>query len=549
MLLVWFPWIALKGLPWIARNPDVFRAVNPSYAIHLLFSFPFIGVLCIFGVVVLAITGGEAKYADIGHFMRRSNHVCSEGMGVPPSDSGRRPITLSWYSVVFPCLLMNYAGQVGYMIEKGVPPRCNTFFALTPQIEGWTTWNNVMVAIDLVIAACGAFIASQALITGMFSTVKQAIALGFAPRQLVRYTSRDAEGQVYIPSVNWALFTGCVVATLSFRTAGNLAAAYGIAVTATMAITTFTFGYVAFYRWRWSLWLTVLVCAPILSVDLLFFSSNLLKFFSGGYFPVLVATILVSIMILWQWGRRQLAKAFYNFGFREGKKIDWLVRLREKIDEIQIAINEGLPLARMLVQGRRRLVESDRAVVFLCSQPVRSVDDYIPLTLRIFLKKYGVLPAHVTLFHIRHGSTATYGERDRYEVIRLGTDIYAVNVIYGYMEQPNIRGVLQDLCSQGKLNISAERWIVEVGEEVIIVKPGLVWWQRLRANLFHAVLRLSVPAHKFYGLAYDAGVSKELIPIVFDEQGVRIHLPELEVSDEVRGWTRSVPPITGVSEG
>lgn len=534
MLMVWFPWIALKGIPWIFRNPEVFRAINPMYAFDFVTNFPTLGMFAIFGVVVLAITGGEAKYADIGHFMRRTNQECCEGMSVAPENSGRRPVMMAWYSIVLPCLLINYAGQVGYLLENGVPSRCNTYFALTPHFDGMVGLNNFFYVFDLIVAACAAFIASQALITGMFSIVKQAIALGFAPRQLVRYTSHEAEGQVYIPSVNWALFTGCVIATLMFRTAGNLASAYGIAVTATMGITTITFGYVAHYRWNWKLWFVYLVCGPILVIDLLFFCSNLTKIASGGYFPIAIATVLVVIMLTWQWGRKQMARAFYDFGFREGKKIDWLVMLREKVDEIQFAINENLPLARMLIQGRRRLVESDRAAVFLCSQPIRTLEDYTPVTLRVFLKKYGVLPSNITLFHINQISTATYDDARRYEVIKLGNDIYAVNVTYGYMEQTDIRGALKDLRRRGLIDISAERWIVEVGEEEIISQPDLPWWQALRVHMLRLVLRLSAPAHKYYGLTYDAGISKELIPIVFGKSGVRIRLPELEVSEETQ---------------
>jgi len=534
MLLVWFPWIAIKGLPWVISTPAVFSAVNPWYAWNFVMNFPMMGMLAIFGVVVLAITGGEAKYADIGHFTRRTLKQCCDGMSVDAQDSGRRPVMLAWYYIVMPCLLINYAGQVGYLLSKGVPPGEGVFFAMTPQISGAVTANQAISVADLCIAACAAFIASQALITGMFSIVKQAIALGFAPRQLVKYTSHEAEGQVYIPSVNWALFAGCVFATLSFRTTSNLAAAYGIAVTGTMWITTVMFSYVAFYRWNWKLWQVLSICIPIFMVDMLFFVSNMTKFASGGYFPVAIAAVLVIIMVTWQWGRKQMAKAFYDFGFREGKKIDWLVMLRDKVDEIQIAIDENLPLARTLIQGKRRLVESDRAAVFLCSQPVRTLEDYTPVTLRVFLKKYGVLPSHVTLFHINQTSSSTYDNAKRYEVIKLGNDIYAVNVTYGYMEQTDIRGALKDLQRRGKINISAERWIVEVGEEEIISQPDLPILQALRVEMLRWVLRLSAPAHKYYGLTYDAGVSKELIPVVFGKNGVRIRLPELEVtSDEL----------------
>lgn len=350
MMLVWFPWIALKGLPWIFRNPEVFLAVNPMYAVRFLTSFPQIGLFVILGVVVLAITGGEAKYADIGHFARRGETEVHDGQSINPADSGRRPVMFSWFYLVLPCLLLNYAGQVGYLLERGVPPRANTFYALTPR-TGDPSVDRIILAVDMVISAIAAFIAAQALITGMFSIVKQAIALGFCPRFEVKFTSREAEGQVYIPAINWAMFLGCVTITLVFRTSGNLAAAYGIAVTGTMGITTLAFGYVAHYRWGWQLWKVLIVCTPIIAVDLLFFVSNLLKFMHGGYYPVAIAAALVSIMLTWQWGRGELAKAFYAFGVEGGKKISWLVALREKVDEIQLSIDENLPLARTLVQG------------------------------------------------------------------------------------------------------------------------------------------------------------------------------------------------------
>ena len=253
MMLVWFPWIAIKGVPWIVGHPEVFLAFDPSYAVRFLASFPRIGLFVILGVVVLAITGGEAKYADIGHFARRGETEVGEGQSLDPKDSGRRPVMYSWFVLVLPCLLLNYAGQVGYLLEKGVPPRANTFYALTPQ-TGDPDVDRIILGVDMVISAIAAFIASQALITGMFSIVKQAIALGFCPRFEVKFTSREAEGQVYIPAINWAMFLGCVMITLVFRTAGNLAAAYGIAVTGTMGITTLAFGYVAYYRWGWGLW-------------------------------------------------------------------------------------------------------------------------------------------------------------------------------------------------------------------------------------------------------------------------------------------------------
>jgi KUP system potassium uptake protein len=528
MICIWFPWIALKGAPWIVAHPEVFLAFNPLYELEFLRSFPQLGFMVILGVVVLAITGGEAKFADIGHFSLSSNSSTPEGESLPTRDSGRIPVMYSWFMVVLPSLLICYAGQVAYMLANGVPERCNTYYALTPRV-GIEWLDRIIQFADVAISAIAAIIASQALITGMFSIVKEATALGVSPRFRVFHTDAHGAGQVYIPAVNWALFFGCVLVTLVFQTSGNLAAAYGVAVTGTMGITTIIFGYVAFYRWKWRITLVCLVCTPILIIDLLFFGSNLLKLFHGGYFPVLVASLLVTIMLVWQWGRKSLASAFYEFGVREGKRIDWLVALREMLDDLEITLQENLPAARSLIQGRRRLVESDRAAVFLCSRPIRSTEDYVPVVLRICLKKYGVLPAQVVLMHVNQSSVATIPADQRYSVIKLGNDIHSVIVNYGYMDQPEIRFDLKELQRLGMLPIAAERWIIEVGEEEIIADQNLPFLKRLGVITFSWILRLTTPAHKYLGLVYDAAVSKEVIPVIFSRDKIRVALPELEL--------------------
>ena len=528
MIAIWFPWIALKGLPWVVAHPEVFKAINPYYAVMFLASFPSIGALVILGVVVLAITGGEAKYADIGHFSRSSESQARGDCGIEPALSGRLPVMYSWFMIVLPCLILCYAGQIAYMLDRGVPAGANTFYALTPKV-GDPTIDRIIWVVDISISAVAAIIASQALITGMFSIVKQATVAGFVPRFRVFHTDEHGEGQVYIPAVNWALFAGCVAVTLMFKTATNLTAAYGVAVTGSMAITSIIISYIAFYRWKWNILWVLLVFVPFMMIDFAFFGANLLKLGSGGYFPVLIATGLILVMLTWQWGRKSLATAFYDFGVREGKRIEWLVSLRDMLDELEITIKENLPAARSLIQGRRRLVESDRAAVFLCSRPIDSTDDYVPVVMRIFLKKYGVLPSQVVLMHINQTTLARYPAADRYQVVKLGNDIHSLVASYGYMEQPDIRRALKDIQAAGLLPIAAERWIIEVGEEDIIASNDLGPIQRLRVWLFSWILRLSTPAHKYLGLVYDAAVSKEVIPVVFNRDRARINLPELEL--------------------
>lgn len=540
MILVWFPWIALKSLPWLLASPEVFAAINPIYAINFLASFPSIGALVVLGVVVLAITGGEAKYADLGHFSRGADSNVEEGESLPPKQSGRMPVMYSWFTIVLPCLLISYSGQSAYLLSQGVPPRANTFYAVTPKV-GVESVDRLIGGADMLIAAIAAIIASQALITGMFSIVKQATALGFLPRFRVIHTDAHGEGQVYIPAVNWLLFVGCCWVTIAFQTSGNLAAAYGIAVTGTMGITTVIFGYVAYYRWNWKLITTLIVCVPILLADLGFLIANTLKIAHGGYVPVLIAAILISLMLVWRWGRKQLGEAFYNFGVKEGKRIEWLVTLREMLDDIEIAIQENLPAARQLIQGNRRLVESDRAAVFLVSRPITSTEDYVPVALRIFMKKYGVLPAQVVFMHINQLNVATIPSRSRCRVSSLGSDIHSVVANYGYMEQPDVRSLLKDLRKRGRLPVASERWIIEVGEEEIIVDSQVGLFKRIVLSAFSWILRLSTPAHKYLGLSYDAAISKEVIPVSFSPAGPRITLPELELTNQHAADMRSKP--------
>lgn len=511
MVFLWFPWIALKGIPWAVAHPEVFLAVNPMYAVDFLWHQGWLGSLVILGAVVLAITGGEAMYADMGHF-------------------GRAPIVWSWRTFVLPCLLLNYFGQVGYVLDRGVPPGGNTFYALTPAFG--IAWLDASLKVfDIGVSTVAAIIASQALITGMFSVFKQAMNLGVCPRMDVRYTSKEHAGQVYIPAVNYAMLVGCVALTLAFQTASNLAAAYGLAVTGAMAITTFCFGYVAVRVWRQPVWAVVLVCGGLLTVEVSFFVANSLKFFQGGYVPILIAAGVVTGMLTWHWGRARLAAAF---GAYDAKPIGWLVALREMLDEAKQAVAEELYMAARLVQGPRELVEINRAVVFLCSRAIREPTDRVPVVLRVFLKKTGALPRQITLLHVNQvADPEVVG--DRYEVIPISPGIVSVVVSYGYAERPDVRQALRELQQQGRLQIPSDRWIIEAGEEEVLVGDDLGPLDKARLYLFRTILRLATPAHRYFGLGSDAGVSKSVLPVFFDRHGARLRLPELEASVHTPG--------------
>jgi KUP system potassium uptake protein len=261
----------------VAANPEVLAAANPWHAVRFFLDHGVAGFLTL-GAVVLCVTGGEALYADMGHF-------------------GKRPIRIAWFCVALPALLLNYFGQ-GALILRDPAAAANPFYMLAPR---WFVYPLI------AIAATAAVVASQALISGAFSLTQQAVQLGYVPRVTIVHTSEQEAGQIYIPEVNNALMVGCLILVVTFKSAGALAAAYGIAVTGTMVITTLLFAVVARGRWGWPLWHVVGVTAAFLVVDLAFFGANVLKIVAGGWVPLAIASVIFVLMTTWKKGRELLA--------------------------------------------------------------------------------------------------------------------------------------------------------------------------------------------------------------------------------------------------
>ena len=284
VMLLWFAAIAAAGLHGIARDPGVFRALSPVAAVEFFVRHRGHGYL-VLGAVVLVLTGGEALYADMGHF-------------------GRRPIRLAWFGVAMPALLLNYFGQ-GAVLLRDPSVAANPFYMLVP---GWALYPMIGVATAATI------VASQALISGAFSLTNQAVQLGYSPRVTIRHTSRTEYGQIYVPEVNWAVGIACIALVLGFKTSGALAAAYGIAVTGTMTITTLLFHRVMRDRWRWPLWTAAPLTAAFLGADLSFFGANLVKFEDGGWFPIALAAGVFTLMSTWRAGRDVLARQLRESG-------------------------------------------------------------------------------------------------------------------------------------------------------------------------------------------------------------------------------------------
>jgi len=435
ILIVWFACIGAAGLPQILKHPVVLGAINPLHAVTFFAHHHLHGFL-VLGSVVLCITGGEALYADLGHF-------------------GRRAIQVAWYSIVFPALLLNYFGQ-GALLLSNPAAAGNPFYGLVP---GYLLYPMVL------ISTIASIIASQALISGAFSLTRQAVQLGYCPRVSIIHTSGQTEGQIYVPEVNAILMVSCVALALAFRKSSNLAAAYGVAVTGTMTITSLLFYYVARHRWKWSRWTAGGLLAVFLFFDLSFFFANAVKIGSGGWFPLVVAVAVFAIMTTWKRGRTILR------------------------DDIQKA-TLPLPLFLQDIESVRPPRVSGTAV-FLTSNPQGT-----PPVLLHHFKHNKVLHEQVVLLCIVTDRVPEVGSDKRVDVIRHPHGVWQITAHYGFMQTPNVPYLLR-LCEDKGLRTSPNDTSYYLGRENLIVtrRRGMVPW---RKTLFSYLSRNAVSATAFF---------------------------------------------------
>jgi KUP system potassium uptake protein len=500
IMIVWFLTIGLAGLYWVVAHPQVLMAVNPMYAVRFL-SHMGPKALFVLGTAVLAITGVEALFADLGHF-------------------GRKAIQTSWFSMVYPALLLNYFGQGARLLDTAPVPNGHLFYALFPQ--------NELLYAFIALATVATVIASQALISGLFSLTRQAMALGFFPRLQIVFTSAEIQGQIYMPGVNWLLFAGCAILTLTFRTSSSLAAAYGIAVTGAMAITSFIFFFVA-RGWGWRWYVIGPVCAVFLAVDLSYFGANTLKIVDGGFVPIVIAVALFSLMKTWQWGRSVLAKAYLDFA---KLPMHHYVELKQALMES--------PKLR-IKYGQREVAQVERAVVFLSSRAISTPEDPCPIGLRVYVRRNGALPKHVILLNVLQTDRPFEPEKERCKTIPLGANIVSVNARYGYMQPPNVPRLLRGLKQAGLVKINENRWTIQVGEEELIIEKSLPWLRRIMLRYFQLILRVANPADRYFGMREHAGRNKTVIPVVVGPDSARIAITDEEPVEDVRSNRASAP--------
>jgi KUP system potassium uptake protein len=453
VMAVWFTSIAVLGVRGILMAPEVLRALSPWYAVDFFIRDGLAGFL-ILGSVVLVVTGSEALYADMGHF-------------------GRRPIRLTWFAVVLPCLVINYFGQAALLLTDP-RARANPFFSLAPE---WALYPMIG------IATAAAIVASQALISGAFSLTRQAVQLGYIPRVTIVHTSSTQIGQIYIPEVNWALWIGCIALVVGFRSVTNLAGAYGVAVTGTMIVTTLLLHTVACDRWHWPRWRARALTGTLLVVDVAFFSANVIKVEQGGWFPIVVGIGMYLLMTTWNRGR---------------------ARLQAIVRENTLGMD--LFLADV---ARRQPPRVPGTAVFLTSD----IGGAPPVLLH-HLKHNKVLHEKVMLMSVVTEEIPTVDEDDRVECEELGEGFYKVIAHYGFMESPDIPAALGQLGRAGAdgrpLAIKAMETSFFLGRETLIatrnpptttpVPDAIGRMAMWRKRLFILMTRNARSATAFFGL-------------------------------------------------
>jgi KUP system potassium uptake protein len=440
IMILWFLTIGTLGLVKTLGNLDVLTAVNPIHGLQYLFGNGIDGWLSL-GSIFLVVTGGEALYADMGHF-------------------GRSPIRYGWFTVALPCLMLNYFGQSALLVDD---PHAieNPFYLLGPE------W---MRPILVGLATLAAIIASQALISGAFSMTVQAVQLDYLPRLAISHTSASHVGQVYVPMINWLLMAGSISLVLAFQTSGNLAAAYGIAVTGTMGITTLLMAAFARNTWKWPLGRVLAVTIPILVIDLSFFLANVAKIPDGGWFPIIVAIAIIIFMTTWRTGRRLLAE-----------------RIRRGEVPIDDFLAELDPSDVTRVPG---------TAVFLFKGSGAAPPALITNT-----RHNHVVHERVVLLSVLTSDAPYVDDDHRGEIVDFGQGFFQVTLHYGFMQEPDVESGLMGLNDE-RLPMSEGSLTFFLGRETVIAAPihGMADW---RERLFALQLRTAASAARFFRLPTD----------------------------------------------
>jgi len=435
VMLVWFSVLALLGIWSIARHPHILLALNPLYGAAVFVEAPWRGFLML-GAVFLAVTGTETLYTDMGHF-------------------GRPALRRAWLGLVFPALVLNYFGQGALLLGNPAAIE-NPFYRLTPE---WGLYPLV------ALASAATIIASQAVISGVFSITRQAIQLGYLPRLEVRHTSETEIGQIYVPRINWVLLFAIILLVLTFQSSDNLGAAYGLAVSAEMMITT-GLAFLYMRSQAWSLALAIPVFSLFALLDLTFFSANMLKFLQGGWFPIVIAILVFALMGTWWRGRRIMA---------------------------ELRARDALPLEQFVETLKPdRPVRVPGTAIFLTRDLA-----YVPVALLHALKHYKALHQRVIMMQVDTADVPHVSDERRLEIAEIGKGFFTMRVRYGFMDEPNVmRALAQTRVQHFRINLMETSFFI--GREKLRPRPRRHAFWRFRDRLFILLNNLALDATEFF---------------------------------------------------
>ena len=440
VILAWFITIGTLGFLGALENPEVFSALDPSWAVRFFMTNGWAGVLAL-GAVFLVVTGGEALYADMGHF-------------------GRKPIQRGWFFAALPALLLNYFGQ-GALLLSEPSAADNPFYKLAPS---WMLYPLVLLATSATV------IASQALISGVFSLTRQAVQLGYSPRVRVIHTSSHEIGQIYIPQMNWILFALTAWLVVSFGSSSALASAYGIAVSMTMVITTILTGIVAANWWKWNRLAVAAVVTPLLAVDATFLAANMTKIERGGWVPLAIGLAVFTLMTTWRTGRRILKE----------RMRDKSVFVEEFLKHVEASKPVRIPGAAVFMTGDQKVA---------------------PLALAHNMKHNKALHAKNVLLTVIFKETPTFPSEDRIELETFAHDFHRVVARYGFMETPDIHDIVE-ACNDKGLRLEMKDITFFLGRETLTPSesPGMAIW---REHLFSFMSRNAERATAYFNIPPD----------------------------------------------
>ena len=467
VIMLWFVAIAVIGAKQVIASPSILAAINPIHGVRFLAHAGVRVALLVLGGVMLSITGGEALYADMGHF-------------------GIAPIRRGWFAIVFPALIVAYLGQGAYLLQGNAIAGGNLFYSVAPQ--------NFLIPLVL-LATAATIIASQALISGAFSLAAQGAALGLFPRFKIVHTHHAHEGQIYAPFVNTVLFVGCALLVIEFGTSTALASAYGLAVSADMLTTSIAMAIVSILYWNWPIVGGVLLFGAFALLDSLFLAANSLKFFDGGYVPLTIGVVLFIVMVTWRWGRKA---TFAGYSSINTMSVRELIALKESASNLL-----------------------DKNIILMVPKPIRTDSGRTPALLQLFWDRYQTLPKNLLFVEVVHRKVP-YIYADRYEVTTLqrGADrergsIISVAMSFGFMEDPNVEKALESLASHHEINLPREpsQWLVLVSQENLIGARRSGVLAVFRQKLFAFLRQVSQPGHYYYGLGDQVQLSVEIMPV------------------------------------